>query len=50
MTQHHPVALRVMIEEFPTESYWILLDFDDAIGQLLHRWCTRHLIHILKSD
>lgn len=36
-SQHHPAALRVIIEKSSTKSYWILLDFDEKVGSSLHR-------------
>ena len=39
-SQHHPAALRVIIEKSSTKSYWILSDFDGKVGGSLHRYCT----------
>jgi len=34
--QHHPAALRVIIEKSSAKSYWILSDFDGKVGGSLH--------------
>ena len=55
--QHHPAALRVIIEKSSTKSYWILSDVDGKVGGSLHRWCTakskngtRHYIFLYDTD
>ncbi len=49
ITQFHPTAMDKMIRHLELKCYWNLLDFNGAIGQSLHRWCTVRATRILAS-